>query len=64
VEEAHTQCPKALLRSELWNPERHLDRSELPRSGEILRAVADPQLDVENYERARDERYARREGFY
>ncbi len=34
------------------------------RSGEILRAVGDPQLDVEGYERARDERYARREGFY
>jgi uncharacterized protein len=64
VEEAYTQCPKALLRSELWNPERHIDRSELPRSGEILRAVADPELDVEEYEDARTERYRRREGFY
>jgi uncharacterized protein len=64
VEEAYTQCPKALLRSELWNPERHIDRSELPSSGEILRAVADPELDVEEYEEARTERYRRREGFY
>ncbi|HZT86194.1 MAG TPA: pyridoxamine 5'-phosphate oxidase family protein [Gaiellaceae bacterium] len=64
VEEAYTQCPKALLRSELWNPERHIERSELPSSGEILRAVADPQLDVEEYEDARSERYRRREGFY
>src|SRR6516165_12262272 len=64
VEEAYTQCPKALLRSELWNPERHIDRSELPRSGEILQAIADPGLDVEDYEEARDERYRRREGFY
>jgi len=64
VEEAYTQCPKALLRSELWNPERHIDRTELPRSGEILRAIADPELDVEDYEEARDERYRRREGFY
>jgi hypothetical protein len=64
VEEAYTQCPKALLRSELWNPERHVDRSELPSSGEILRAVADPELDVEEYEDARTERYRRREGFY
>jgi PPOX class probable FMN-dependent enzyme len=64
VEEAYTQCPKALLRSELWNPERHVDRSELPASGEILRAVADPELDVEEYEEARAERYGRREGFY
>jgi uncharacterized protein len=64
IDEAYTQCPKALLRSELWNPERHIERSELPRSGEILRSVADPELDVEDYEEARDERYRRREGFY
>jgi PPOX class probable FMN-dependent enzyme len=64
VEEAYTQCPKAFLRSELWNPERHIDRSELPRSGEILRAIADPDLDVEEYEEARTDRYRRREGFY
>ena len=55
---------ESALRSELWNPERHVDRSDLPTSGEILRAVADPQLDVEEYEDARTERYRRREGFY
>jgi hypothetical protein len=64
IEEAYTQCPKAFLRSELWNPERHIDRSELPSQGEILRAIADPELDVEEYEEARTERYRRREGFY
>src|SRR5262249_47455688 len=30
IEEAYTQCPKALIRSDLWNPERHIERSELP----------------------------------
>jgi uncharacterized protein len=64
VEEAYTQCPKAFLRSDLWNPERHIDRSELPSNGEILRAIADPELDVEEYEQARSGRYRRREGFY
>jgi len=64
VEEAYTQCPKAFLRSELWNPERHIERSELPSQGEILRAIADPDLDVEEYNKARDGRYRRREGFY
>jgi uncharacterized protein len=64
VEEAYTQCPKALLRSELWNSDRHIERSELPSSGEIMRAVADPELDVEDYEEARAGRYKRREGFY
>jgi len=64
VEEAYTQCPKALLRSDLWNPEGHVDRSELPSSGEILKSSSDPELDVDNYERERADRYARRDGFY
>ncbi len=64
VEEAYTQCPKALIRSDLWNPEKHVSRDELPSSGEILRATADPELDVEEYEDARAERYRRREGMY
>jgi len=64
IEEAYTQCPKALLRSDLWNPEKHIDRGELPSSGEIMRSIADPELDPEEYERGRAERYARREGFY
>ena len=64
VEEAYTQCSKALIRSDLWNPERHIDRSELPSSGEIMRAVADPDFDAETYDRERAERYARREGLY
>ena len=64
IEEAYTQCSKAVIRSELWNPERHVDRSELPSSGEIMRAVADPELDAEEYDRDRAERYARRDGLY
>jgi PPOX class probable FMN-dependent enzyme len=64
VEEAYGQCPKALIRSDLWNPEKHVSRDELPSPGEIMRMVADPELDVEEYDRARDERYRRREGFY
>jgi PPOX class probable FMN-dependent enzyme len=64
IEEAYTQCSKALIRSDLWNPEKHIDRDELPSGGEILRAVSDPQLDPEQYDRERAERYARREGLY
>ena len=64
IEEAYTQCSKALIRSDLWNPERHIERAELPSSGEILRAVANPGLDAEEYDRARAERYARGEGLY
>lgn len=30
IEEAFVHCSKALKRSDLWNPERHIDRTELP----------------------------------
>ncbi|MGN6168121.1 MAG: pyridoxamine 5'-phosphate oxidase family protein [Solirubrobacteraceae bacterium] len=64
IEEAYTQCPKALIRSELWNPERHIARSELPSSGKILRSLTEPRFDADTYDRERAQRYARREGFY
>jgi PPOX class probable FMN-dependent enzyme len=64
VEEAYTQCSKALIRSDLWNGDRHVDPTTMPTSGEMLKAVSDPTLDVEEYERARLDRYRRREGLY
>jgi PPOX class probable FMN-dependent enzyme len=64
VEEAYTQCSKALIRSDLWNPEKHVDPKAMPTSGEMLKAVSDPTLDVDEYERARAERYRGREGLY
>lgn len=64
IEEAFTHCPKALIRSDLWNPDRHVERSELPSSGAILRSTSDDDLDVETYDRERAARSARREGLY
>jgi PPOX class probable FMN-dependent enzyme len=64
IEEAYTQCPKALIRSELWNSQRHIDRSELPSTGKILRSLTDPAFDAEEYDRERAGRYARRQGLY
>ncbi len=65
VEEAYTQCSKALIRSDLWNPEHHVERSDLPSNGAILRQLkADPEFNAEEYDRARAARYARREGLY
>jgi hypothetical protein len=64
VEEAYTQCSKALVRSDLWNPENHVDPKVMPTTGQMLKAVSDPTLDVDEYERARVERYRNREGLY
>ena len=64
IEQCCTQCSKALIRSDLWNPEHHIDRSELPSSGEIMRSLSKNGFDAETYDRERAGRYARREGLY
>lgn len=38
VKEAYMHCAKAFMRSELWNPARHIDRAALPSMGEMLKA--------------------------
>jgi PPOX class probable FMN-dependent enzyme len=37
VEQAYLHCGKALMRSEFWNPENHIDRATLPSIGEMIR---------------------------
>jgi PPOX class probable FMN-dependent enzyme len=64
IEQAYTHCSKAFLRSELWNPKHFVDRAALPSNGEIHKVLAGGDFDAEAYDRARAERYARRDGFY
>jgi PPOX class probable FMN-dependent enzyme len=64
IELAYTQCSKASIRSDVWNPEKHIERSALPSSGAILRSLTSPDFDADEYDRERAERYARREGIY
>jgi len=63
VDEVFTHCSKAFIRSDLWNPNRHVERSELPSQGEILHSL-NSTVDPEQYDVERAERYARREGIY
>jgi PPOX class probable FMN-dependent enzyme len=63
VEEAYTHCPKAMIRSHLWDPERHIARSQLPSQGEVVRSVH-ADFDAAGYDRERAARYARGEGLY
>jgi PPOX class probable FMN-dependent enzyme len=64
IDEAYTQCSKALLRSHLWDPERFLTQADMPTNGEIRRAIHGREFDADAYDAERAERYARREGFY
>ena len=36
VEEAFLHCGRALIRSRLWDPEVHIDRSSFPTYGQVL----------------------------
>src|SRR3954454_12137776 len=63
IEQVFTHCSKAFLRAHVWDAELHVDRSELPTSGEIHRSL-NPTFDAEAYDDERAGRYARREGFY
>lgn len=64
IDECYTQCPKAFIRSHLWDPTRFLPAGTVPTSGQILRAIHGETFDSDGFDRARDERYAKREGFY
>lgn len=63
IDQVFTHCPKAFIRSDLWNPGRFLDSSALPSPGAIHRSL-NPTFDAEAYDAERAERYARREGLY
>lgn len=64
IEQAYTHCSKAIIRSDLWNPTAHIERAELPSSGEILRSLAAHEFDAETYDQERSARYARGDGLY
>ena len=63
IDLAYTQCSKAFLRSQFWEPTRFLTRSVLPTQGEILQSL-DQAIDPVSYDSERAERYRKREGFY
>jgi PPOX class probable FMN-dependent enzyme len=56
AERVYFQCPKALVRSELWNPARHVARKSLPSTGTILADVSAGRVGGEAYDQAYPER--------
>jgi PPOX class probable FMN-dependent enzyme len=56
VDEIYFQCARAIIRSELWNPERHIDPATLPTPGEILAAMTANQVGGETYDKSWPER--------
>ncbi len=64
IDEAYTQCSKAFLRSQLWDPQRFIDPTTMPTGGQVHRAIQGQGFDADEYDRERAERYGRRVGFY
>lgn len=56
AENVYFQCPKALVRSELWNPEKHISRKSLPSTGTILADITAGKVGGEQYDRDYPER--------
>lgn len=50
VETVFFQCSRAVVRSELWNPERHADKCNLPSPGTILRDITARNEKVETFD--------------
>ena len=50
AESVYTQCPKALVRSHLWDASRHVAESALPSSGVMMKALQEG-FDAEAYDR-------------
>jgi len=56
VDEIYFQCARAIVRSELWNPARHVDPKSLPTPGQILADMSHNLVGGEEYDRAWPER--------
>jgi uncharacterized protein len=56
AERVYFQCPKAIVRSELWNPQNHRSRKDLPSTGTILADVTAGLINGEQYDRDYPER--------
>ncbi|MEQ8966509.1 MAG: pyridoxamine 5'-phosphate oxidase family protein [Azospirillaceae bacterium] len=50
VETVYFQCARAVVRADLWNPERHIDPSTLPSAGAMLSATSGGRVGGKAYD--------------
>ena len=56
VDEIYFQCARAIVRSDLWNPDRRVDPKTLPTPGKILADMSENRVGGEAYDREWPER--------
>jgi len=52
VDEIYFQCARAIVRSQLWDPNRRVDPKSLPTAGQILAEMSGNRINGEDYDRA------------
>lgn len=50
IERVYFQCSRAVVRADLWNPGKHVERGALPSTGEILEALSKDKFDGSVYD--------------
>jgi PPOX class probable FMN-dependent enzyme len=50
VDEIYFQCARAIVRSDLWNPDKRVDPRSLPTPGQILADMSDNRVGGEQYD--------------
>jgi uncharacterized protein len=56
VEEIYFQCARAIVRSDLWNPDKRVDPKTLSTPGQILADMSGNRVGGEEYDRVWPER--------
>jgi PPOX class probable FMN-dependent enzyme len=56
VDEIYFQCARAIVRSDLWNPDKRVDPRSLPTPGQILADMSENRVGGEQYDREWPER--------
>jgi PPOX class probable FMN-dependent enzyme len=51
VESIYFQCARAVLRSDLWNPQKYVDPARLPTAGQILADLSENRVGGAEYDR-------------
>ena len=56
VEKVYFQCSRAVIRSDLWNPDHYAAAGQLPTAGQILASLSDGQTGGADYDKQWPER--------
>jgi uncharacterized protein len=56
VDEVYFQCARAIVRSDLWNPDKRIDPRSLPTPGQILASMSGDKVGGDSYDREWPER--------